>query len=79
MSGFFGSVLKNDCVIENGILAARDKLGRTTIIISKMVERIRKNPGLTTLKFQKLNDRVRAIGLPKDKLCTHCWDASSFF
>jgi amidophosphoribosyltransferase len=44
-----------------------------------MVEQIRKNLGLTTLKFQKLNDLVDAIGLPKEKLCTHCWDGSSFF
>lgn len=44
-----------------------------------MVEQIRKNLGLTTLKFQKLNDLVEAIGLPKEKLCTHCWDGSSYF
>jgi len=44
-----------------------------------MVERIRKNLNLTTLKFQKLDDLVKAIGLPKEKLCTHCWDGSSFF
>jgi amidophosphoribosyltransferase len=44
-----------------------------------MVERIRKNLGLTSLKFQKLNDLVDAIGLPKEKLCTHCWDKSSHF
>jgi amidophosphoribosyltransferase len=43
-----------------------------------MVERIRKNLGLTTLKFQKLSDLVLAIGLPKEKLCTHCWDGSSY-
>ncbi|MBT3382358.1 MAG: amidophosphoribosyltransferase [Prolixibacteraceae bacterium] len=45
----------------------------------KMVERIRKNLGLTSLKFQKLSDLVEAIGLPKEKLCTHCWDGSSHF
>ena len=44
-----------------------------------MVERIRKNLGLTSLKFQKLSDLVEAIGLPKEKLCTHCWDGSSYF
>lgn len=44
-----------------------------------MVERIRKNLGLTSLKFQKLNDLVDSIGLPKEKLCTHCWDKSSHF
>jgi amidophosphoribosyltransferase len=44
-----------------------------------MVERIRKNLGLTTLQFQTLPDLVEAIGLPKEKLCTHCWDGSSYF
>ncbi len=43
-----------------------------------MVERIRKNLDLTTLKYQKLGDLVNAIGLPKEKLCTHCWDGSSY-
>ena len=44
-----------------------------------MVEQIRKNLGVTTLAFQKLDDLVEAIGLPKEKLCTHCWDGSSYF
>ncbi|MDP3003151.1 MAG: amidophosphoribosyltransferase [Bacteroidales bacterium] len=44
-----------------------------------MVEQIRKNLNLTTLKFQRLDDLVEAIGLPKEKLCTHCWDDSSYF
>ena len=46
---------------------------------AEMVEQIRKNLELTTLKFQKIDDLVDAIGLPKDKLCTHCWDGSSCF
>ncbi|MHC1704301.1 MAG: amidophosphoribosyltransferase [Tenuifilaceae bacterium] len=43
-----------------------------------MVDQIRRNLDLTTLKFQKLSDLVDAIGLPKEKLCTHCWDGSSY-
>ncbi len=39
-----------------------------------MVERIRHRLGLTTLKYQRLDDLVGAIGLPKEKLCTYCWD-----
>jgi amidophosphoribosyltransferase len=31
------------------------------------------------LQYQKLDDLVEAIGLPKDRLCTHCWDGSSYF
>jgi len=46
---------------------------------AKMVEQIRINLDLTTLKYQKLNDLVEAIGLPKERLCTHCWDGSSYF
>jgi amidophosphoribosyltransferase len=45
----------------------------------RMVEAISKQLKLTTLKYQKLEDLVGAIGLPKERLCTHCWDGSSFF
>jgi amidophosphoribosyltransferase len=41
-----------------------------------MVERIRERLGLTTLKYQHLDDLVAAIGLPKEKLCTYCWDGA---
>ncbi len=44
-----------------------------------MVEQIRKRLDFTTLMYQKLEDLVQAIGLPKEKLCTHCWDGSSYF
>lgn len=39
-----------------------------------MLERIRQRLSLTTLKYQELGDLVDAIGLPKEKLCTYCWD-----
>jgi len=41
---------------------------------AEMVERIRKRLKLTTLRYQTLPDLVDAIGLPKEKLCTYCWD-----
>jgi amidophosphoribosyltransferase len=41
-----------------------------------MVDRIRHRLQLTTLKYQKLNDLIGAIGLPKEKLCTYCWDGA---
>jgi amidophosphoribosyltransferase len=44
-----------------------------------MTDQIRDKLKLTSLKFQKLEDLVEAIGLPKEKLCTHCWDGSSYF
>ena len=44
----------------------------------EMVEVMRKHLQLTSLKFQRLEDLVAAIGLPKCDLCTHCWDNSSY-
>ena len=39
-----------------------------------MVERIKQQLRLTTLVYQKLDDLVAAIGLPREKVCTYCWD-----
>ena len=39
-----------------------------------MVEYIREKLNLTSLAFQRLDDLVSAIGLPKDRLCTYCFD-----
>jgi amidophosphoribosyltransferase len=41
-----------------------------------MIEVIRKKLQLTTLKYQRLEDLVKAIGLPKSSLCTYCWDGA---
>ncbi len=41
-----------------------------------MVDVICKSLLLTTLKYQRLEDLVKAIGLPKEKLCTYCWDGA---
>lgn len=45
----------------------------------KMVSCITENLCLDSLMYQRLDDLVKAIGLPKEKLCTHCWDGSSYF
>ncbi|MBU1628390.1 amidophosphoribosyltransferase, partial [bacterium] len=39
-----------------------------------MVEHIRERLNLTSLRYQKLENLIEAIGLPKEKLCTYCWD-----
>jgi hypothetical protein len=44
-----------------------------------MVEKIRRRLKLTSLEYQRLEDLVEAIGSPKEKVCTHCWDGSSYF
>jgi amidophosphoribosyltransferase len=46
---------------------------------AKMVEKIAENLNLDSLIYQRLDDLVAAIGLPKEKLCTHCWDGTSYF
>jgi amidophosphoribosyltransferase len=40
----------------------------------QMVEVIRKRLGLTSLRYQRLDDLIAAIGLPKERVCTYCWD-----
>ena len=42
----------------------------------RMVEEIRRRLGLTTLRFNKIETLVKAIGLPKCRLCTHCFDGT---
>ena len=44
----------------------------------EMVDIMCRHLQLTSLKFQRLDDLVEAIGLPKEDLCTHCWDNSSY-
>jgi len=39
----------------------------------KMLEWITKDVDVTTLRYQKIDDMVEAIGLPKEKLCLYCW------
>jgi amidophosphoribosyltransferase len=43
----------------------------------QMVELVRRRLNLTTLQYQRLDDLVAAIGLPKEKLCTYCWDGAT--
>ena len=45
----------------------------------RMVDEIRCQLGLTTLKFNTIEQLIRAIGLPKCKVCTHCFDGSSAY
>ena len=45
----------------------------------RMVQRIADMFGLTSLEFNRVDTLVKAIGLPKCKACTHCFDGSSYF
>ena len=44
----------------------------------RMVAEIARRLGLTTLKFAKLEDLIESIGMPKCKICTHCFDGTSY-
>lgn len=50
----------------------------TTPQYARMVEAIRKEVGVDTLKFNTLQTVCDAIGLDKSRICTHCFDGSSF-
>ena len=41
-----------------------------------MVDRIRNRLNLTSLKYQTVPDMIEAIGLPKERVCTYCWDGA---
>lgn len=45
----------------------------------KMVSIIQERFGLTSLRFNSLETLIEAIGLPKCKVCTHCFDGTSHF
>jgi len=38
-----------------------------------MVNRIGQKMGVTTLRYQKLDNMIKAIGIPKENACTYCW------
>jgi amidophosphoribosyltransferase len=44
----------------------------------KMIDWIGKDLGVTSLRYQLLDDMVKAIGLPKNKLCLYCWTGKGF-
>jgi amidophosphoribosyltransferase len=44
-----------------------------------MIDAIRERLHLTSLKYQTMDDMVAAIGLPRERLCTHCWDGGSYY
>lgn len=45
----------------------------------RMVDEIAKRLNLDSLRFAKLETLIEAIGLPKERVCTHCFDGSSFY
>ena len=44
----------------------------------RMVDEIARRLGLSSVKFAHIEDLVASIGLPKERVCTHCFDGSSY-
>ena len=44
----------------------------------RMVDEIARRLGLSSLRFAHLEDLVESIGMPKERVCTHCFDGSSY-
>lgn len=42
-----------------------------------MVDRVCRRLHLTSLRYQTMPDMIQAIGLPKERVCTYCWDGAS--
>ncbi|MBO4390753.1 MAG: amidophosphoribosyltransferase [Lachnospiraceae bacterium] len=40
----------------------------------QMLESIREKLDFTSLRFNRLDDMIEAVGIPRDQLCTYCWD-----
>ncbi len=40
----------------------------------RMVEEIGKEMNFTSLRFHRLDDMVKSVGIDKCRLCTYCWD-----
>jgi amidophosphoribosyltransferase len=59
---------------ENKNLEAYTKTG--TPEYERMVKEIGNRLGLTSVKFAKLESLIESIGLPKERICTHCFDGT---
>lgn len=51
----------------------REYLKEDSIKYKKMVSWIARHLGVNSLRYQRLDDMIKAIGLPKERLCLYCW------
>jgi amidophosphoribosyltransferase len=49
-------------------------LDTTNEKFQNMIDWIRRDLNVTSLKYQSLEDMIAAIGLPKEKVCLYCWN-----
>ena len=53
--------------------AIKQKADPDSANYKEMIEEIRKRLGFTTLRYHRLDDLVKSIGISPCKLCTYCW------
>jgi amidophosphoribosyltransferase len=57
----------SDCRLDEYADPGSDRYGA-------MLEKIRERLDLSSLRYQTLDDMIAAIGLPRERLCTFCWN-----
>ena len=40
----------------------------------RMVDKICKELNFTSLRYHRLDDMIKAVGIGPEKLCTYCWN-----
>ena len=55
------------------IMDVSEYLDPTSEKYKRMIEAIRQDLGVTTLRYQTVDDMVKAIGLPRHRVCLYCW------
>jgi len=55
------------------IMDVSEYLDPTSDKYARMIEVIRQDLGVTTLRYQTVEDMVEAIGLPRHQVCLYCW------
>ncbi|RPH88019.1 MAG: amidophosphoribosyltransferase, partial [Deltaproteobacteria bacterium] len=56
-----------------GVEDPSDYLDTTSAKHAKMIDWIRRDLNVTSLKYMAIEDMISAISLPADQLCLHCW------
>ena len=59
-------------IVERPVLA--DYTNPDTDKYHRMLDGICKEMGFTSLRFNRLDDMLDAVGIPRENLCTYCWD-----
>ena len=55
------------------IVDISEYLDTTSAKHAKMIDWIRQDLNVTSLRYMTIEDMIAAIGLPADQLCLHCW------